>query len=210
MDLPGGGRVCACGGTDGLDSLRVEQPGQRTHSWGAETNALGAAAGWEVVVAPIGVEGRTIVSIAQRTAISNGLGVSYWRLWLVEPGASAEPVHIDLHEYASDGSWVQPRRGGPCRLFATSWTTGSEPGLGAGLYLQGRWLVWREGSLREDASRPTVERRYLSSFERERFRGGRGAPFTWFRHPHVRRQSLPRVPAFAEDGRSSPDPASYP
>lgn len=202
VDLPGGGRVCACGGTEGMDSLRVERNGRVTHEWSAETDALSGPGGWEVLAAPIGARGEAILAIAQRTAISNGLGVSYWRLWLVDPGGTAGPAHVDLHEYASGGSWVRPRRGGPCRLFATRWTTGGEPGRPTGLYLQGRWLAWRDGALHADPARPTVERRYLSGFERERTGRRAGSPFAWFRSPLARRQRLPRVPAFTEHGQT--------
>lgn len=200
VDLPGGGRVCTCGGTEGPDSLRIEQPGHPVRDWGAETDGLAAASGWEAVVAPIGEGGAPMVVIAQRTAVSNGLGVNYWQLWLAEPGGEGAPPFIEVQEYDFRGSWVQPRAGGACRLFATRWMGGSEPGRGPGLYLQGRWMAWSGGQLRADLARPVVERRYLFSFERERFAGVSGAPFAWFRGPAARRTTLPRTPAVDSAG----------
>ncbi|HYW09161.1 MAG TPA: hypothetical protein VE913_19535, partial [Longimicrobium sp.] len=192
VELPGGGRACTCADPTDVDSVRVERPGQPTLEWTAPGGGRAAATGWEVALVPVEAGRPRTVVMAQRTGISNGLGVSYWRLWITPPGAGAPRV-VDVREYGFGGSWVRPARGGECRLFATRWTSGREPGRVAGRYLQGRWLELRGGVPRPAPDRPTVERRYLLSFERARGETA-GAPFAWFRHPGARVETLPRTP----------------
>lgn len=186
---PDGRRVCSCLG-DTITTLRVEAEGRTVREWPVSFTSVGE----EMFTAAHGDldgDGRAELVVGQLVAVSNGLGISYFNLAIFDGRDPARPpVRLRVEDYDPRGAFVRPARGGACRLIATDWEELRDLRRGPGLYLVGRWMEYRDGRLRHDASRPVVVRRLLHSFRRE---GVPGAPFAHLRDS--RAQAWTRFPA---------------
>ena len=198
ITLPDGGRVCTCVRETKI-TIRVEKGGRTVQEWPADYSS-GSAAALRVLSGDLDGDGRAETIVSDLVDMSNGLGIHYHELHIVDGADPArEPVVVALEDYEAEGSFVRPARGGDCRLIATRWNELRDPRRGGGMYFIGQWMRYRGGRLEHDPDRPVVARRLLNSFERTRF-STRGSPFAHLRHPNA--QARPDVdpwglPAFA-------------
>lgn len=111
-------------------------------------------------------DGHAEVIAADFSGMSNGMGVSYWTLTIVD-GRTETATAVPLVEYGEGiirGSTI----------LVTSWEW-----IGTGLYFVARPYRYKDAKLLPEKSRGMWRRRYLFSFERERARGGN--PRQWLR-----------------------------
>lgn len=196
--LPDGRRVCACVG-DTTVVLRVDGADGRTlHEWPSDFPVASSPETLRPLTGDLDGDGRAELVVPAWLGTSNGLGVSYYQLSVFDGRDPARrPLRVQVQEFTSEGSFVRPASGGPCRLIATAWEGGSEPGRGGGTYLVGRWMRYRDGRLEHDPARPVVARRLLNSFADARG-STPGEPFAHLRHPNAR--------AWPAEGRGSLPP----
>jgi hypothetical protein len=183
--LPDGRRVCTCFG-DTTIAVRVEADGRTQHEWPADYSLAGDPESLRALTGDLDGDGRPETIVAEWQGTSNGLGVSYYGLSIFDGrDAARAPTRVQVQELTTDGSFVRPAAGGDCRLIATRWEGGVEPGRGGGTYLVGRWMRYRDGRLEHDPARPVVARRLLNSFAE--VRGSTpGEPFAHLRHRNAR------------------------
>lgn len=178
-------RVCKVISAD-ADVFFVEQYGKRIGVWPAST-PMNDTSDFEVLSADFEHDGRAELIFANHDGTSNGLGVNYWTITIfpdeLKPGV--EPVTFSVEEYGSFGTFVTDRDM-YVNILSTSWKGATDPKgkRGDGLYLVGQWWRYRSGQLVPHTKRTTVARRYLNSFEKERWEtiDSGQAPFRWFRN----------------------------
>lgn len=126
-------------------------------------------------------DGRPEIVFAHMLGMSNGMGVRYWNLAILD-GRTGSVSQLDVVEYGK--GTLRRERDGHYTLLETSWD-----GLdGAHLYFVARPYAYARGALVPQKRRGMWIRRYLFSFERERGRGCRndpnpahGCPGEWLR-----------------------------
>jgi len=119
--------------------------------------------------------GRSGLVVAAREAISNGLGVEYWTMFVVPDGAS-EPAYQFTAEDLGPDSAPFATWNGKTVFWATEWQTADDPSgrRGPGTYLVGRPFRLGPTGLIPATTLPVRTRRMLSDFRRES-----GGPVAW-------------------------------
>jgi hypothetical protein len=149
-------RACFCA----EDGFTLERPGRAPVRWPADL-WMGEPDLWDARAADLDGDDRPEQVVAWLTAVSNGIGVTYWTVAIFGPDADA-PTVFDVEEYG-EGSLLAADRG--CTLLATAWDDLTDPLRGWGLYFTGRRYRWAGGALVPTAE-PVLARRLLDSFER--------------------------------------------
>jgi hypothetical protein len=183
--LPNGVRVCRSVSLDAF-MVTVEGPGLVAHQLAPAPRSYPFQER-EVIDADLDGDGQREVVIAALDGVSNGMGVPYWTVYVLTPSAGSWHVDsIEVHEYSTPGSWVISPHSDRCTLLVTRWANGEEPGRGGGLYLYASWWDVRSGRLSRREAHPMVRRRYLLSFQNERWRDSPLHPLSWLQHPAAR------------------------
>jgi len=164
---------------DGLRyRVRYEVDGVQRHAWDASADSLAFPAVFTADAVDLDGDGRRELFVGVMASESNGIGIQRWRLFALT--AEGRPLgDVDAQDYGTL-SWlyrIPGQRG--CRLLASNWEYGTEPGRDAGTYVRGRWLRLGPGGWLPVQGLSEIRRRFLFSFERERI-AARG-PLRWFR-----------------------------
>lgn len=159
------------------DTLRftLARAGQTLATWTHAGVAFGSE-GFDLLRTDLDADGARELVVAYHDGTSNGLGVSYWTLF-VFPEAGGPPLRFSTQEYGAEGTFPRAVRAGR-RVLVTGWEGSSEPGRGAGTYFFGRTYRYAAGRLVPDAA-PIRARRLLNGFARERGRPGPRDPAGW-------------------------------
>jgi hypothetical protein len=188
-------RICLCAlHSPDEGQLIVERSGQRIQEIDTEMfNWIGPGSRlFDVLTGDLDGDGKPELIVPHLETVSNGMGCDYWTITIFDGrDLASPPVDLPVTEYGRLGTFLRPPSGGPCRILSTNWKQDYEPGRGAGLYLTGSWYTYRKGNAVNDASRPVLRRRYLYSFEAQRWREGGNdwatstTPFHWLLDPHT-------------------------
>ena len=182
VSLPNSIRVCKLL-SDREDIFLIEKDGKRLGSWPTSTY-LGETSDFEVLRGDLDGDRRLELIVSNHDTTSVGMGVNYWTIAILPDVASGlfiRPLTFRVEEYGSSGTFVSARDG--VSILATKWVWTDDPKgkLGRGLYLVGQWWQYNSGQLLPLLSKPTLMRRYLLSFERERLQtiDSPHAPYRW-------------------------------
>jgi hypothetical protein len=179
--LPDGHRVCSCTG-DTTIVMRLEDRGRTIQEWPADYSLAGIPSSLQLLRGDLDGDGRAETVVSEWLDMSNGLGIRYYRLTILDGRDPARtPVVLAVEDFEPGGSFVRPAGGGDCRLIATRWSQLDDPGRGGGTYFIGQWMRYRDGRLEHDPARPVVARRLLNSFADARSTTP-GSPFAHLRH----------------------------
>ncbi len=131
--------------------------------------------------------------VADFEDMSNGLGVRYWTVYVLPPGAATPAYDFGVAEFGARGGSFAAWRGRPV-VWATEWMDGLDPTgrRGGGLYFTGRPFVIGAAGLEPATGVPLRARRYLNSFQDERGRSETTEPRRWLfdRRAEVRRADV--------------------
>lgn len=199
VSLPAAIRICKLL-SDSEDIVLVEKSGKRLGSWPASAY-LGETSDFEVLRGDLDGDRRLELIVSNHDTTSAGMGVNYWTIAIlpdVESRAFEPPLTFRVEEYGSWGTFVSERR--RVSILATKWLWTDDPTgkLGRGLYLVGQWWQYKSGQLLPLLSKPTLMRRYLLSFERERLQtiDSPHAPYRWLTNRNT--ISMRREPEIAQ------------
>lgn len=123
---------------------------------------------------------------AVREAVSNGMGVNYWQAYVLGPEGVSKPLPVQ--DLGVLSLMTQDHHSKSCRLLAGQWQAGYESRRGEGVYFVATWQQPVAGQWQAVSSLPSLHRRYLFAFEKERLSGlgGQTKSVLWFRHPTTR------------------------
>ncbi|HLA63396.1 MAG TPA: hypothetical protein VK610_03155 [Rhodothermales bacterium] len=118
--------------------------------------------------------------VANFEDMSNGLGVRYWTVYVVPPGARTPTYRFAVRDFGDRGGSFAAWRGRPV-VWATDWLGGTDPSgrRGSGLYFVGRPFVIGTDGLEPATGVPLRARRYLDSFADQRGEGDTADPRAW-------------------------------
>lgn len=102
-----------------------------------------------------------------------GMGVEFWTVYIFpdsEFRGPQAPLIFGVKEYGALGTIVP--EGDHVLILTTEWLWLEDPQgkRGEGLYLVGQWWRYKSGELLPVVERPLMARRFLFSFESERYR----------------------------------------
>jgi len=148
----------------------IEKDGKTLGTWGANTY-LGETDDFKVMYGDLEDDRKPELIIANRDSTSVGIGVSVWTIAIFPDSdfrSFQPPLTFSVKEYGTYGTIVATS--GRLNILTTDWVWGEDPKgkRGQGLYLVGQWWRYQRGELKP-SPRSAVARRYLLSFERERW-----------------------------------------
>jgi len=143
---------------------------------------------FEVIDADLDGDGVQELVVPLAVGWSNGMGVSFWTVYVLSPGETEWRVDsLPVEEYSTQGSWIAVQGERRCNLLQTSWVKGFEPRRGWGLYLEARWQTLEMGHFIQRMDRPVIRRRFLVGFAKERSASSvADAPFGWLRSSNAK------------------------
>jgi LysM repeat protein len=170
---PSGARVCAVRPTaETGEGLFLEEGGSRSQV-SSEMPFMGQVDAFQVFEADLDGDGDSERVIATLAAVSNGLAVSTWTVYVLEKGHPT-PLSFLVREYG-EGTFLQRADKRGCDVLFTEWRDLEDPLRGSGLYFIGNRSAYREGALVPTGA-PVRVRRYLREF-RDDFQDAQGD--TW-------------------------------
>ena len=164
-------RIRVCKVLSESDALfLIEKDGKTLGTWGANTY-LGETDDFKVMHGDLDEDREPELIIANRDSTSVGIGVSVWTIAIfpdTDFRSFQPPLTFSVKEFGTHGTLVATRA--RLNLLTTDWVWGEDPKgkRGQGLYLVGQWWRYQHGEL-TPCRRGIVARRYLLSFERERW-----------------------------------------
>ena len=168
------------------DALLVEKSGKRVGSWDGGTY-LGETSDFEVLQGDLDGDKRAELIVVNHDGTSQGIGVSRWTVAIFSDTEFRDyqpPLTFSVEEYGSFGTFVSARD--RVNILTTNWQSIEDPKgkRGMGLYLVGEWWRYKSGELLPLLNRRTIARRYLGSFERERWETIESdrKPYSWLTH----------------------------
>jgi hypothetical protein len=175
-------RICVCKKTKDTDEIQLtlEYKGAIKKQWAAKVMPF--MFGLEVFrldAADLDGDSNEEFLFAAMETQSNGMGIEYWTIWAIDEGHVSKP--IEIQDYGTMGYLTSPEEGRGCQLLVARWQDGWEPERGAGLYIVGRWYVFRNGEFSPRFDRPAIYRRYLISLERLRGESLSKKPILWYK-----------------------------
>lgn len=121
---------------------------------------------------------------------SNGLGVNYYTINIFpdfETKGFTKPLTFNTSEFGKDGTFIYNAKKNETLILQTEWggVNIKDAKRGGGLYFTGRFFRFRNGRLKPAGDKPILARRYLNSFEKERFRTDKDSrrPYLWLTSP---------------------------
>ena len=164
----------------------VEKEGKTLGTWRADTY-LGETEDFHVMRGDLDGDRKPELIVANRDSTSAGMAVSVWSIAIFpDPDFRSfqPPLTFSLKEYGTRGTFVSS--GGRQNILTTDWVWGKDPKRrrDEGLYLVGQWWRYQHHEL-SPLPKPIVARRYLLSFQRERFATWESerVPYQWLSDP---------------------------
>jgi len=171
--------ACKCYGEDEMFTVSVRRGGRIVHERRYDVvNFVNPEI--EIRQLDLDADGRHEIIVAALLGMSNGMGVSYWSLIIVD-GRTGQAAELDVQEYGE--GILRREAGGQYTVLKTSWEWLDHRHD----YFVARPYAYKGGELVAQKARGMWIRRYLFSFERERGRGCRDAavahrcPGEWLR-----------------------------
>lgn len=171
----------------------VWRGGEKVCEWESAV-FLGETADYKIFQADLDADGSDEIVVANRTAVTNGMGVNYWTIAVLPFPTKTEK--LDSIEFQTEDFSVaafSPRRKGGFDIMATTWETLpiKKSGGRTALYFVGRSLIYQNGELKI-TERPVLVRRYLASFERERLKDleDKAESFLWLKSKNTEKRAV--------------------
>ncbi len=175
---PSGARVCVVVASEaGAEGTFLEEGGARVKLT-ESVPFMGMLGAFEVLDVDLDGDGDDERAVALLWAVSNGLGVAHWSLYLLEKGQPA-PLSLEVREYG-EGTFLRREEGRGCDVLATEWRGLEDPLRGPGLYFTGHRYTYHAGAL-VPVGAPVRARRFLREFREGEGEGHvpRGWPARW-------------------------------
>lgn len=121
---------------------------------------------------------------------SNGLGVKYFTINIFrdfQTKGFTEPLSFTDYEFGAKGTFIYDAAKGETLILLTEFLDSDKIDVkrGSGLYLIGKYFRYQDGMLKPAYDKPILARRYLNSFETERWKtiNDPRVPYLWFNSP---------------------------
>ena len=133
--------------------------------------------------------GAAEVIVVSYDGVSNGMGVTYTTANIFKDPVAhrmVKPVSVPIQEFGPRENFRYNSAKNRTEILVTYWEDyeSLDPKRIPGVYLVGKWFLYKDGVLEPEFSRPTLARRLLNSFARERDNGWyeNRTPFKWLQN----------------------------
>jgi hypothetical protein len=195
--LSGGFRICRARTSEDGDASFVIQQGTKTlESIPAPFWSIAASDpdGFFTYRGDMDGNGTKEIVLVSYEGASNGLGITYSTVYIFKDPNShhAEtPIEIPIQEFGINDNLRFDQAKNRTDILVTYWDEydALDKRRGTGTYLVGKWFGYKNGILIPEYNRPTLARRLLNSFARERDNSswGNRTPYKWLQHNSTHR-----------------------
>jgi len=149
---------------------------QRVLEWRSDGFLMSPADTFAVELVNVDGDNATELVVSVMTGEGMGMGVQSSDIFVIDRQKNSISAPISVEDYGRVSGFYG-RSGQACRLLSTSWES-IEDKKGYGLYAQGTWYQLKGQQWQETKAFPSVSRRYLFRFEKEREAAKQ--PLLWF------------------------------
>lgn len=143
------------------------------------------------------------IVIASLENVSNGLGVPHFYIHIFRDSLKLDfqkVLTFPIEEFGEKGNFIYDARRNETQILVTRWVERNniDTNRGNGMYLIGTWFRYRNGLLEPIFDKPTLAKRLLYNFVRERNvwnSGNQNAPYVWLqsKNTHKLKRNPPPV-----------------
>ncbi|MFL6374878.1 MAG: hypothetical protein ACJ73D_09445 [Pyrinomonadaceae bacterium] len=196
--LPGGFRVCKVQINENGDAvILVEKGGHTLDSipasyWGTVTGV--DPDGFMAYRGDLDGNGTNELVVVTNEGVENGMGVTHVTAHIFKDPdkfPNTAPVEIPIEEFGPNDNFRFNAKANRTDILVSFWdgSDSLDPKRGWGEYLIGKWFRYKDGSLLPEFERPTLARRFLYRFARQRDNGwyAHRTPYKWLQDPSTHR-----------------------
>jgi hypothetical protein len=177
---------------DGDGKFFIRQNGEKKGEIEGAIGVQGSTDNFFVLYGDLDKNRSAELVIADFAAQSNGLGVSYYEIHIFpdfQTKGFQAPVVFDTTEFGPQGTFVYDAKANETLILLTDWSGLDNISKKEGTYFVGRFFRYRNGLLKPATDKPLYARRYLYSFQDERFRTEKNPlrPWIWLNSPKAQK-----------------------
>lgn len=117
-------------------------------------------------------DGSKEIVLVSQDGVGNGMGISYSTVHIFNGRTMGhqEPITFSIEEFGDRQNFIYNPRTRQTEILISYWDSyeSIDRKRGWGMYLIGKWFQYRNGKLERIPQRPTLARRFLDSFARQR------------------------------------------
>lgn len=179
------------GGDDRKDFFEIKKQGKKLGTINADINAFGGTTdNFFAFYGDLDKNKSKELIVVDFNGSGNGLGVNFYTVSIFpdfETKGFAAPLTFNDSEFGRDGTFIYDAKKNETLILITEWggVEIKDPKRGSGLYFTGKFFRYAGGRLAPANDKPILARRYLNSFEKERFRTDSDPrrPYLWLTSP---------------------------
>lgn len=202
-------KISDASGDDRRDYFEIKKQGESVGTITADINAFGGTTdNFFAFYGDLDKNKSKELIVIDFNGSSNGLGVNYYTINILpdfETKGYTAPLTFNDAEFGRDGTFVYDAKKNETLILITEWGGVEivDPKRGGGLYFTGKFFRYAGGRLIPAKDKPILARRYLNSFEKERFRTQNDPrrPYLWLTSPSALKLSA--EPIFAVKPQTS-------
>lgn len=180
---------------EGDGKFFVRQNGQKKGEIGASLGVYGSSEKFFAFYGDLDKNKSAELVIVDFTVQSNGLGVSYYDINIFpdfESTGFQKPITFQTTEFGKDGTFVYDSKANETLILITDFNGLDNISLKGGTYFVGRFFRFQNGLLKPATDKPIYARRYLNSFQNERFRTEKNPlrPWLWLNTPKAEKLKI--------------------
>jgi hypothetical protein len=125
---------------------------------------MGDTTNFEALKDDLDNDGKEELIVAHYDAMSNGIGICYWTIYVFEyPIGKNQPLEFSVEDYGPTAFHKTDKTG--FEILATEWLLQSCSPENKGNYFIGRWFLYDKGMLLPQSNKPILMRRNTYKFE---------------------------------------------
>ncbi|HRH42930.1 MAG TPA: hypothetical protein PKY82_14975 [Pyrinomonadaceae bacterium] len=182
-------------GEDGDGKFFVRKNGQKKGEIDASLGVYGSGDNFFAFYGDLDKNKSAELVIVDFASQSNGLGVSYYDINIFpdfQTKGFQKPINFGTTEFGIDGTFVYDAKANETLILITDFNGLDNISKKEGTYFVGRFFRYQNGLLKLATDKPIYARRYLNSFEDERYRTEKNPlrPWLWLNSPKAQKVSV--------------------
>ncbi len=178
-------------GEDGDGKFFIRQNGQKKGEIEASLGVYGSSENFFAFYGDLDKNKSAELVVVDFDSQSNGLGVSYYTINIFpdfQTKGFQEPISFNTTEFGPNGTFVYNAKANETLILLTDWY-GLDNLSETGTYFVGRFFRYQNGLLKPATDKPVYARRYLYSFEDERYKTEKNPlrPWLWLNSPKAQK-----------------------
>lgn len=176
---------------DGDGKYFVFQNGQKKGEIGASLGVYGSSENFFAFYGDLDKNKSAELVVVDFDSQSNGMGISFYTINIFpdfQTKGFQKPLTFGTQEFGKDGTFVYDAKTNETLILITDFNGLDNLSNNGGTYFVGRFFRYQNGMLKPATDKPIYARRYLNSFQNERFRTEKNPlrPWLWLNTPKAK------------------------